>query len=100
MCRFRPWMSFAAGLQFVVRIVLLSVTVGCSSLDDPPGGGQCLPHSEEQAQCDQAFTKCLGSKIQSIPSGTSGHSQCHTCRDLCMQNGGIWPDKALGRPCR
>jgi len=88
------------GLHFLAKPIIWATVAGGSSLDDPPGGGQCLPFEEAQKKCGEAFTACLGTRIQSIRSGTAGHSQCHTCRDLCMQNGGIWPDKALGRPCR
>jgi hypothetical protein len=88
------------GPHLLAKLITWGLVAGCSSLDDPPEGGQCLPFAEAQKKCDEAFTACLGTRIQSIRGGTAGHSQCHTCRDLCMQNGGSWPDQAMGRRCR
>jgi hypothetical protein len=50
--------------------------------------------------CDDWFTACLGTKIASIPGPLYGHSQCHACRDLCVQLGGAWPASANGKPCQ
>lgn len=91
-----------------IPIVMLSA--GCTESGEPPGSGgggvagQCpAPRSykEIKERCNEAFTKCLESRIQSIRSETMGHSLCHICRDECMQNQGEWPDfLADGRPCR
>jgi hypothetical protein len=87
---------------FWMALPLLVLTIGCTSLEDPPEGGQCppLPYPEKKKRCDAAFMDCLDSPIQSIPSKRFGHSQCHPCWDLCMQSNGLWPEKALGKPCR
>lgn len=65
------------------------------------GSGQCpaLSYEEMKEVCHQAFTDCLHTHIQSIPSGRSKHSQCVFCRDLCMQAGGVWPNRAHGGQC-
>ena len=78
----------------------LGLASGCTSLGDPPEIGQCLPYPEVKKQCDEAFTKCLDSKIQSIPGDKTGHSQCYPCRDLCLRSNGVWPGSALNKPCR
>jgi hypothetical protein len=85
---------------FVRCIALLELIGGCSLTDDPLDGGQCLSYPEKKKRCDDAFTDCLDSWIQSIPGDKKGHSQCHPCRDLCMQNNGVWPGSALNKPCR
>jgi hypothetical protein len=89
---------------------LVILSTGCTEPGDPPGSGgsgvagQCpapLSYKQIKEQCNEAFTKCLGSRIQSIRSETMGHSLCHICRDECMQNQGEWPDFLDdGRPCR
>jgi hypothetical protein len=89
-----PW------LQFFVRITMLSVIMGCSSHDDPPGGGQCLPYPQVKKRCDAAFKDCLDSPIQDIRSETFGHSMCSVCKDVCMRMNGVWPGEVDGRPCK
>lgn len=84
----------------VLLVGLLGATSGCSFIEDPPEIGQCLPFPELKKRCDQAFTDCLGSPIQSIPGDKRGHSQCFPCRDLCKRSNGVWPDSALNKPCR
>ena len=89
--------------SLLVGFTTLGVGTSCTSMDDdPPGSAQCVPLSfaEVKKRCDAAFVDCLGSAIQSIKSKTRGHSQCHPCRDVCMQNNGIWPDAIDGVPCR
>ena len=49
--------------------------------------------------CDDMFTACLGTSIAGIPGPLYGHSQCHACRDLCVQLGGTWPATSNGKPC-
>jgi hypothetical protein len=62
---------------------------------------ECLPYEEVRKRCTQAFAECLDSPIQSVRSGTSGHSLCHVCQDVCMQENGVWPARLRdGRPCR
>jgi hypothetical protein len=79
---------------------IVGLVIGCSTLEDSPGIGQCLPYPEVKKRCDEAFTNRLDSKIQSIPGDKRGHSQCYPCRDLCMRGNGVWPDSALNKPCR
>ena len=86
-----------------VGLTVLGIAAGCTSMDDPPEGGQCpvpLSYPEKKNRCDAAFTHCLGTWIQGVRSKKYGHSQCHPCRDLCMRNNGVWPDEAFGGPCR
>jgi hypothetical protein len=44
-----------------------------------------------------------GSKDKTAVQGIDGplykHSQCVACRDVCMQNKGVWPSEASGKPC-
>jgi hypothetical protein len=87
-------------LQGAIFIALLGSMGGCSFMDEPPEIGQCLPYPELKRRCDEAFTNCLDSPIQSIPGDKRGHSQCYPCRDLCMRGNGVWPDLALNKPCR
>ncbi len=90
-------------LSLLVGVATLGFGTGCTSMDDPPGGEQCVPllsYSEVKKRCDAAFNDCLDSPIQSIHSKTRGHSQCHPCQDVCIQNKGIWPDAVDGVPCR
>lgn len=88
-------------LSFLVGVMALGVGASCTSMDDPPGDVQCVPlsYAEVKKRCDAAFTDCLGSRIQSIRSLRYGHSQCIPCRDLCVQNSGVWPDAFEGVPC-
>jgi hypothetical protein len=85
---------------------ILALATGCTEEDEfLAGAGKnveaCLPYEEVQKRCYQAFAQCLDSPIQSIRSGTSGHSMCHICQDVCMQGNGVWPDRLRdGRPCR
>ena len=93
----------------LVVTALVLLTTGCTESGEPPGrggegsAGQCpapLSYKEIKERCKEGFTKCLDSRIQSIPSGTAGHSMCHVCRDECMQNQGEWPAFLDdGRPC-
>jgi hypothetical protein len=89
-------------LSCLVGVATLGFGAGCTSMDDPPGGEQCVPllsYSEVKKRCGAAFNDCLASGIQSIRSLRYGHSQCIPCRDLCMQNNGVWPDAFEGVPC-
>jgi hypothetical protein len=88
------------GLQNLAKLIIWSTVAGCSSLDDPPGGGQCLPYPQLTRRCNEAFNKCLDSAIQSIWSETYGHSMCHVCKDVCMRQNGVWPDEVDDRPCK
>ncbi|MBZ4417006.1 hypothetical protein [Myxococcus sp. RHSTA-1-4] len=85
---------------FLVRLAMLGVIVGCSSLDDPPGDAQCLPYPQVKKRCDVAFKACLNSPIQDIRSETFGHSMCSVCKDVCTRMNGVWPDEVDGRPCK
>jgi hypothetical protein len=79
----------------------LGLSSGCMSMGEPPDGICELPYRERRERCNEEFVKCLGSRIQSIPSGTRGHSLCHVCQDFCMRNNGDWADALPdGRPCR
>lgn len=90
----------------LVASAVLALTIRCTEGDEPleragKNVEQCLPYEEVRKRCNQAFSNCLDSPIQSIPSETSGHSLCHVCQDVCMQKNGIWPDRLRdGRPCR
>ncbi len=95
--RLGPW---ERGPRFLVALVIWGAVTGCSSLDDPPRGGQCLPYPELKKRCDEAFSKCLDGSIQDIWSGTYGHSMCHVCKDVCMRQYGVWPDEVDDRPCK
>lgn len=56
----------------------------------PSGADEC------GLTCDDHFTNCLSSSIQSQAGPLFGSSACVTCRNQCVQNGGVWPD--LARP--
>ena len=74
---------------------------GCTFLEDPPDGICEVPTKTKRERCNEEFTACLGTRIQSIPSGTWGQSMCHVCQDFCMRNNGVWPDALPdGRSCR
>jgi hypothetical protein len=84
----------------------LALQTRCTEGNEPPKGAekgveQCLTYEDVRERCNTAFTECLNSRIQSIRSRSSGHSLCHICQDVCMQENGVWPDKLWdGRPCR
>jgi hypothetical protein len=81
--------------------VVWGLVSGCTSLEDPPDGICEVPFKTKRERCNDAFTECLGTRIQSMPSGTHGHSMCHVCQDFCMRNNGVWPGALPdGRPCR
>lgn len=88
----------------VLAAAALALTTRCTEEDRLTRQHQsieCLPYEEVRKRCNQAFTDCLDSRIQSIRSDTSGHSLCHVCQDVCMQNNAVWPDRLWdGRPCR
>lgn len=48
------------------------------------------------SDCNEHFTKCLSSSLQSQTGPLYGHSACFTCRNQCEQTGGDWPD--ISRP--
>jgi len=54
---------------------------------------------EKGAACDEMFTACLETGIAGIREPLYRHSQCHACRDVCVQNGGAWSATANGKPC-
>lgn len=92
-----------------VGATLVMLTTSCTEPGDPPGSGgggnagQCVPelsYREKKRRCDEQFSNCLDSHIQSIWSDRFGHSQCWPCKDVCMQSNGVWPDTFDGRPCR
>lgn len=83
---------------------LLALTTRCTEEDRLSGGdqvGECLSPQEIRKRCNEEFDKCLNSPIQDILSRTSGHSLCWPCKDVCVQNNGVWPVELWdGRPCR
>jgi len=54
------------------------------------------PDDEKEMSCDEHATNCLASDIQSKKGPLFNSSACITCRNQCVQNGGIWPD--IARP--
>lgn len=87
---------------------LLALAIACSAFDPPDEGGragtgQCpapLSYEEVKERCNEAFTECLETHVQSKPGGLWGHSRCIDCRDECMRQKGIWPQRLLtGKPC-
>jgi hypothetical protein len=98
-CLKRPG-PYRRGLQVLAKLIIWGAVAGCSSLDDPPEGGQCLPYPQLKKRCDMAFSQCLDSSIQGIWSETYGHSMCHVCKDVCMRQNGVWPDAVDDRPCK
>jgi hypothetical protein len=58
-----------------------------------------LSPEEIKRNCNEEFTQCLETPVQSIRGPKFDHSQCVGCRDLCMQRKGIWPSEANGKPC-
>lgn len=94
-------------LHPLMAAAALVLTTQCTEGNEPPSSAgrnaaeQCLSYREIKNQCDEAFTQCLNSHIQSIPSMTRGHSLCWPCKDVCMQENGSWPAELPdGRPCR
>jgi hypothetical protein len=92
--------------SFMLAAMALVLTTQCTEGTEPPEGAgnsveQCLTYKEVRDRCNEAFTECLHSRIQNIHSKSSGHSLCHVCQDVCMQENGVWPDRLWdGRPCR
>lgn len=90
--------------SLLVAAVALALMTRCTEEDRLTGQNhpiECLSPQEVKKRCNKEFNTCLESPIQSIPSETSGHSLCWPCKDVCMQNNGVWPDRLWdGRPCR
>lgn len=78
--------------------------VACSTKDDWQDIEDCpVPLSSEELKrrCNAAFNRCLETRIQGIKSETWGHSLCPICRDMYMQQKGVWPNQLQdGRPCQ
>jgi hypothetical protein len=74
----------------VVAVVVVGVVIVAAAI---------AAELEKSDDCDELFTVCLGTRIQSIPGPKHGHGQCHACRDVCRQYG-TWPEVANGKPCR
>src|SRR5262249_26793720 len=55
---------------------------------------------EKGDSCDELFTGFLGPRVPSPAGPLARHSQCHACRDVCVQEGGVWPEVANEKPCR
>jgi hypothetical protein len=83
---------------------LCLLLVACASKEDWQDIEDCpvpLSNEELKRRCNAAFNRCLETRIQGIDSETWGHSLCPICRDMCMQQKGVWPDKLRdGRPCQ
>jgi hypothetical protein len=90
--------------SILVAAAALALTTRCIEEDQLSGESQvkdCLSPKEVKKRCNKEFNACLNSPIQNIPSDTSGHSLCWPCKDVCMQNNGVWPDRLWdGRLCR
>ena len=52
--------------------------------------------------CDDHFTNCLDSSIQSQSGPVYGSSACFTCRNVCESNDGFWPEiaRSIGNATR
>jgi len=57
---------------------------------------------EGDVDCQEHFTRCLGSALADLPGSVRGSSRCGLCRDACVRSGGHWPDIAMtgGRSVR
>jgi hypothetical protein len=88
----------------LLAATVLTLTTRCTEEERLTGGSEvseCLSPQEIRKRCNEEFNMCLNSPIQNVPSGTSGHSLCWPCKDVCMQNNGVWPAELWdGRPCR
>jgi hypothetical protein len=88
----------------LLAAAILALASGCTEEDWLAGESkvsECLSPQEIRKRCNEEFNTCLNSPIQNIPSGTSGHSLCWPCKDVCMQSNGVWPVALWdGRPCR
>lgn len=54
---------------------------------------------EIKKNCDEGFTRCLDTAVQSQRGPLYKHSQCAACRDVCVQNKGVWPAEANEKAC-
>lgn len=105
----RRWLERAASRSMVLPLsgLLMMWAVGCTE-SDPPGGsgrrgfGQCpaMTYKEMRETCNAALSRCLETGIQGIQGEKYKHSQCLACANVCMQEGGVWPSQALGKPCK
>jgi RHS repeat-associated protein len=60
---------------------------------------QCKP---DKPDCQEHFTRCLGTPMADLPGSVYGSNRCLLCRDACVRGGGNWPDIAMtgGRSVR
>jgi hypothetical protein len=79
-----------AAPEIVGAVIVIGVVVAAAAI---------VAELERAESCDDMFSACLGTSIAGIPGPLYGHSQCHACRDLCVQLGGAWPATANGKPC-
>jgi RHS repeat-associated protein len=47
------------------------------------------------ANCQQHFSNCLGTRLADKPGSVYGNKRCLLCRDVCVRSGGQWPDVAM-----
>ena len=66
---------------------------------DDTDAEDCPP---DEPDCQEHFTRCLGTSLADEPGSVHGSSRCGLCRDQCVRNDGIWPDIAItgGRSVR
>ena len=56
----------------------------------------------DKPDCQEHFTRCLGTSMADLPGSVFGNNRCLLCRDACVRGGGDWPDIAMtgGRSVR
>jgi hypothetical protein len=105
---YRPAHVARPGCFLLLGGLLLSFGAACTSDNEDSRSGDkggtepCPPliYKEMKDICHKAFTECLETPIQSIWGEKFNHSQCINCRNVCMQERGIWPTQADGLPCQ
>lgn len=88
---------------YILAILAATLGLSCATVenitDDMERFGEsvsALGGSSESrpdpADCVENQTRCLGTRLQSRPSGRSGHSLCQDCYQRCRAYGS-WPAK-------
>jgi len=79
-------------ILFFLRSIKLGLVVGGIILGSPAFAGS--RPDDCGMTCNDHFTGCLESGLQSIPGPSWNHSACFTCKDECVRNGDYWPEVA------
>ncbi|MEM9488290.1 MAG: hypothetical protein AAGC55_04040 [Myxococcota bacterium] len=53
----------------------------------------------DRSDCNEQYTRCLGTRLADHKGSVRGESRCQTCRQLCRRDG-YWPTRVQGWDCQ